>query len=88
MTDVLRFQGDFLPIKFPTYDWGKAPSTDYRDHDWFWPLQKRVLMVSFLNGTNEEKNTIINLINEHYNTIKMGIRFKFLQDGDSTPSDI
>ncbi|KAI8664387.1 hypothetical protein NCS55_00947200 [Fusarium keratoplasticum] len=88
MTDVLRFQGDFLPIKFPTYDWGKAPSTDYRDHDWFWPLHKRVLMVSFLNGTNEEKNTIINLISAHYNTIKMGIRFKFLQDGDSTPSDI
>ncbi|EEU43782.1 uncharacterized protein NECHADRAFT_82917 [Fusarium vanettenii 77-13-4] len=88
MTDGLRLQGDSLPIEYPTYDWGKSPSTDYHDHDWFWPLNKRVLTVSLLNGTNEEKNIIINLINEHYNTIKMGIRFKFLQDGDSTLSDI
>ncbi|KAL2679086.1 hypothetical protein Neosp_009844 [[Neocosmospora] mangrovei] len=88
MTDVLRLQENFLPIEYPTYDWGKSPSSDYLDHDWFWPLDKRVLKVSLLNGTNEEKNTIINLVNEHYNTIKMGIRFKFLQDGDPPLSDI
>ncbi|RTE84628.1 hypothetical protein BHE90_000745 [Fusarium euwallaceae] len=80
--------GDFRPINLPTYDWGKGLSTDYRDHEWFWPVDKRVLTVSFLNGTEEEKNTIRDLVNEHYNTIKMGIRFKFLQDGDSTSSDI
>ncbi|RSL51064.1 hypothetical protein CEP54_011614 [Fusarium duplospermum] len=88
MDDVVNLGEDYRPIEFPTYDWGKNPSTDYYDHEWFWPLDKRVLTVSFVNGTNEEKNTIRDLVNEHYNTIKMGIRFKFLQDGDSAPPDI
>lgn len=72
----------------PKYDWCTSPPVDPNDHDWFWPLDKRVLTVSFLNGSLDEKTIVMNAVNEHYNTIKMGIWFKFIQENGSTPSDI
>ncbi|GES65524.1 predicted protein [ [Aspergillus terreus] len=61
---------------------GAGPPAD------FWPPDKHVLNVRFLNGTEDQQRTVISLVKKHYHSIPMRIRFKFLSEWDSSPSDI
>ncbi|PKX90421.1 uncharacterized protein P174DRAFT_434798 [Aspergillus novofumigatus IBT 16806] len=54
----------------------------------FWPPNKHVLIVCFLNGGEFEQSTVKSLVRTHYNSIPMRLRFKFLSERDTSPSDI
>ncbi|KAI8664520.1 Peptidase M12A domain-containing protein [Fusarium keratoplasticum] len=53
-----------------------------------WPPEKRRLRVRFLNGSASDREIVTNLVNTHYNTIPMRIKFEFLKPDDLGPSDI
>ena len=53
-----------------------------------WPSNKRRLKVRFLDGSGLEKRSVIYLVKEHYHTIPMGLRFKFLEDNSPDPAEI
>lgn len=53
-----------------------------------WPPEKRHLRVRFLNGGDSDRKAVTNLVNTHYNTIPMRIKFQFLRPDDPGPSDI
>ncbi|EAU31068.1 predicted protein [Aspergillus terreus NIH2624] len=61
---------------------GAGPPAD------FWPPNKHVLNVRFLNGTEDYQRTVKSLVKKHYHSIPMRIRFKFLSEWDTSPSDI
>ncbi|KAJ5371995.1 hypothetical protein N7517_004001 [Penicillium concentricum] len=51
----------------------------------FWPPDKLILNVCFLNGGDYEQSTVKSLVRTHYNSIPMRLRFKFR---DTSPPDI
>ncbi|KAK8039521.1 hypothetical protein PG993_007932 [Apiospora rasikravindrae] len=56
-----------------------------------YPKSRGSLIVLFSNGSGrykEEKHLVKRLVEEHYNTIPMGIRFQFLSTHSNRPSDI
>ncbi|KAL5365307.1 hypothetical protein BJX96DRAFT_181512 [Aspergillus floccosus] len=61
---------------------GAGPPAD------FWPPDKHVLNVRFLNGDEDEQSRVKSLVKKHYHSIPMRIRFKFLSGWDTSPSDI
>ncbi|RSL57444.1 hypothetical protein CEP53_006463 [Fusarium sp. AF-6] len=67
-----------------TGDWANAAGLNHR----LWPADKHSLYVCFLNGHLSDKDKVKSLIEEHYNTLRMRIRFVFLEDDDPRASDI
>ncbi|RSM10448.1 hypothetical protein CEP52_003539 [Fusarium oligoseptatum] len=53
-----------------------------------WPAEKRRLRVRFLNGGDSDRETVTKLVNTHYNTIPMRLKFEFMRPDDFGPSDI
>ncbi|KAI8651909.1 Peptidase M12A domain-containing protein [Fusarium sp. Ph1] len=67
-----------------TGGWANAAGLNHR----LWPEDKFFLFVCFLNGHSSDKDKVKSLIEEHYNTLRMRIRFVFLEDDDPRASDI
>ncbi|KAI8711358.1 Peptidase M12A domain-containing protein [Fusarium sp. LHS14.1] len=65
-------------------EWANAAGLNNR----LWPEDKYFLYVCFLNGQSSDKDKVKSLIEEHYNTLRMRIRFVFLEDDDPRASDI
>ncbi|KAL2672147.1 hypothetical protein Neosp_012845 [[Neocosmospora] mangrovei] len=65
-------------------EWANAAGLNHR----LWPEDKYFLYVCFLNGHSADKDKVKSLIEEHYNTLRMRIRFVFLEDDDPRASDI
>ena len=53
-----------------------------------WPTDKQFLIVRFQNGTTSDQNLVKYLVEKHYHTIPMRIRFKFLEMETVGHSDI
>ncbi|KAJ4190456.1 Peptidase M12A domain-containing protein [Fusarium falciforme] len=53
-----------------------------------WPNERCNLRVRFLNGDKFDQDTVKKCVTEHYNSIPMRLRFKFLEPGDPEHSDI
>ncbi|KAM6530265.1 hypothetical protein FALCPG4_008390 [Fusarium falciforme] len=53
-----------------------------------WPNERCNLRVRFLNGDKFDQETVKKCVTEHYNSIPMRPRFKFLEPGDPEHSDI
>lgn len=53
-----------------------------------WPTDKQYLIVRFQNGTMSDQNLVKYLVEKHYHTIPMRIRFKFLEMETIGHSDI
>ncbi|KAF2798695.1 zincin [Melanomma pulvis-pyrius CBS 109.77] len=66
----------------------REPAHNIAPTDALWPPDKRHLKVSFLDGNTWEQDTVKKIVKEHYNSIPMRIRFKFLDDGATDSSDI
>lgn len=67
-----------------TGEWANAAGLNRR----LWPKDKHSLTVCFLNGHSSDKEKVKSLIEEHYNTLRMRIRFVFPEDNDPRTSDI
>ncbi|KAK4650224.1 hypothetical protein QC762_705480 [Podospora pseudocomata] len=65
-----------------------APVCGTARNDLLWPSDKRQLKVRFLNGTTQEKDYVKQLVNKHYNSLPLRIKFFFFTDGTSGDSDI
>ncbi|KAK4661552.1 uncharacterized protein QC763_705480 [Podospora pseudopauciseta] len=65
-----------------------APVCGAARNDLLWPSDKRQLKVRFLNGTTQEKDYVKQLVNKHYNSLPLRIKFFFFTDGTSGDSDI
>ncbi|KAI8664483.1 Peptidase M12A domain-containing protein [Fusarium keratoplasticum] len=53
-----------------------------------WPSERCNLRVRFLNGDKFDQETVKKYVTDHYNSIPMRLRFKFLGPGDPEHSDI
>ncbi|KAK0673796.1 hypothetical protein QBC41DRAFT_310582 [Cercophora samala] len=65
-----------------------APVDGAARNNLLWPSDKRQLKVRFLNGTTQEKDYVKQLVNQHYNSLPLRIKFFFFTDGASGDSDI
>lgn len=75
---------DDVGLDTATGEWANAAGLNHR----LWPEDKYFLNVCFLNGHSSDKDKVKSLIEEHYNNLRMRIRFVFLEGGDPRASDI
>ncbi|KAI8716554.1 hypothetical protein NCS52_00949500 [Fusarium sp. LHS14.1] len=58
------------------------------DNKYAWPAEKTCLRVRFLGGSSWERRTVEHYVTKYYHEVSMRMRFEFLDDGASVPSDI
>ncbi|KAI1150700.1 hypothetical protein F4825DRAFT_477762 [Nemania diffusa] len=64
------------------------PSSGFVINSKPWPSDKNNLAVSFLNGSTAEQALVIQLVNDHYNSLPIDIKFSFPAPDSSVSSDI
>ncbi|KAI8663582.1 hypothetical protein NCS57_00959700 [Fusarium keratoplasticum] len=58
------------------------------DNRYAWPAEKTCLKVRFLGGSSWERKTVEHYVTKYYHEVPMRVRFEFLDDDASVPSDI
>ncbi|KAL2671360.1 hypothetical protein Neosp_013943 [[Neocosmospora] mangrovei] len=53
-----------------------------------WPIEKHWLNVRFLNGSRQTRDLVQSIVEEHINSLPMGIKFYFYQRHDTGEADI
>ena len=79
---VLSLRGPTMPMLDGTPD--LAVALNQR----LWPPDKRYLKVRFVNGEPPQWRYVENIVTEHYHVIRMHLRFEFLKETTTVPSDI
>lgn len=65
-----------------------APMCGMAKNRLLWPIEKHWLNVRFLNGSHDIKELVQSIVEEHFNSLPLGIKFYFYQRGESGIADI
>ncbi|KAI0438450.1 hypothetical protein F4803DRAFT_534902 [Xylaria telfairii] len=72
-------------VSFPTQ---KIPQSKLIGADKLWASNKYHLYVCFMNGSTEQQNLVKDVVEKHYNSLRIGIHFAFLPMNERNRSDI
>ncbi|KAJ4156436.1 hypothetical protein NW754_008067 [Fusarium falciforme] len=65
-----------------------APMCGMAENRLLWPIEKHWLNVRFLNGSRDNRELVRSIVEEHFDSLPIGIKFYFYQRGETGEADI